>query len=158
MDDSVEMIQVDLPEIDREALLARIQENLRLHKLVGPPSFPVFEVMSSTGGGASHTSASSSLEFDLHQAFDAYGEAWVSVDVPEGDLPLLGRLKRVLHELIVYYVNQLAERQMRFNAALLRIIDGRRSECHSDQAALRREIAQLRERVERLERQQEEPR
>ncbi len=149
---AMEIIQIADPEIDATDLAARIEANLREHDLTGPENFPAFEI------APPEKETCTALDFDLHQAREAYAQTWVSVDVPEGDLPLLGRLKRALHELIVYYVNRLAERQTRFNAALLRIVNKRRSECHSDQAALRREIAQLRERVERLERQQEEPR
>lgn len=146
-----EIIQIADPEIDATSLTARIKADLREHDLTGPESFPAFEI------APPETETFTALGFDLHQAREAYAQTWVSVDAPESALPLLGRLKRALHELIVYYVNRLAERQMRFSAALLRIVNGRRSECYSDQAALRREIAQLRARVERLERQQGDP-
>jgi hypothetical protein len=146
--DLTAIIRIADPEIDATSLTARIEANLRAHDLTGPENFPAFEI------GPLETETRTALDFDLRQAREAYAQTWVSADAPESKLPLLGRLKRALHELIVYYVNQLAERQMRFNAALLRVVNGRRSECHSDQAALRREIAQLRERVERLERQQ----
>ena len=151
MDKHSELTKIILiadPEIDATDLAARIEANLRAHDLTGPENFPAFEI------GPLETEPRTALDFDLHQAREAYAQTWVSADVPEDGLPLLGRVKRALHELIVYYVNRLAAQQMRFNAALLRIISGRRSECHSDQAALRREIEQLRARVERLERQQ----
>ncbi|MFP4395479.1 MAG: hypothetical protein ACLFTI_09465 [Anaerolineales bacterium] len=148
MNDATEIIRIADPEIDATSLAARIETNLRARDLTGPESFPAFEIR------PLETEPRTALDFDLRQAREAYAQTWVSADAPGSKLPLLGRLKRALHELIVYYVNQLAAQQMRFNAALLRIIRGRRSECHSDQAALRREIAQLRERVERLERQQ----
>lgn len=143
-----EIIQIADPEIDATSLTARIEANLLEHDLTGPENFPAFEI------ALPETETRTVLDFDLRQAREAYAQTWVSVDAPESGLPLLGRLKRALHELVVYYVNQLAERQMRFNAAILRIVNGRRSDCHSDQAALRREIAQLRARIERLERQQ----
>ena len=147
-----EIIQIADPEIDATSLTARIEANLREHELTGPEKFPTFEI------APPEKETRTALDFDLRQAREAYAQTWVSADVPEDGLSLLGRVKRALHELVVYYVNQLAERQMRFNAALLRIVNGRRPECHSDQAALRREIAQLRARVEQLERQQGEAR
>jgi len=151
MGDPLEMIQIDLPEIDRDALLARIQENMRSHNLVDPPSFPVFEVMSSSRRAASHTSASSSLEFDLQQAHEAYTQTWVTMPPLTSRLPLVGRIKQAFHRLVLYYVNLLASQQMVVNAAILRVLNRLVAAPDADLAALQDEIATLRARVAQLE-------
>jgi len=153
MDDPVQIIQISDPEIDCDVLFARIRENLHQHNLVGPSSFPVFEIVPSSIDATSFPF----LEFDLRQAMDAYSKVWIEVVPESGKLPLINHLKIAAHKLVVYYVNQLAERQTRFNAALLRLVNhiiGVQTK-NSDFAALYCELAALRDRVERLERQLE---
>ncbi len=131
------------------ALAERIAANLQHHHLSGPASFPEFAVP------IPPRAPRTLWAFELRQAALAYSEVWVTNDAPPRRNPL-ARLRHAAHSLVVYYVNRLAARQTRFNAALLRTLTHLSPPPPAEEVqALRREVAALQERVARLERQQE---
>lgn len=62
----------------------------------------------------------------LYQAGLGYNQLLVDPVIKESKLPLLGpllnRVRRALHLLVIYYVNRLAERQQTVNLHLLRAL------------------------------------
>jgi len=69
--------------------------------------------------------------------------------------PLVQRVRAAYHRLIIYYVNELARQQVRFNGyvvrAMVALIQGLEGDPTPGQVeALRREVAQLRAEIERL--------
>lgn len=62
----------------------------------------------------------------LYQAGLAYDEVQVDMYVSKSSLPILGPavewLRSKLHELVLYYVNQLAAKQITFNTHMLRAV------------------------------------
>lgn len=150
--DIAEMIKIMDHDIDALALAARVAANLRQHALTGPAAFPAFAIESVVA--SEKHGPDTPLTFDLSHAVDAYADVWVSVDAPTGGrMSLVARFKHTVRTMVVYYVNRLAERQTRFNAASLRVmthlVNGRES---SELADLRREVARLQQRIDHLER------
>ena len=62
----------------------------------------------------------------LYQAEMGYDQLQVRANVQPSTLPLIGglvtRLKHELHRLVIYYVNQLAEKQVEVNRQLLKAL------------------------------------
>lgn len=90
------------------------------------------------------------MAYLLEQAAEGHDRIAVSMDVRAPQVPVgagaLLRLKRAAHELAVFYVNQLANRQVQVNTNLVRAV----ARLAADQAALRRENAALREQLDEL--------
>jgi hypothetical protein len=90
------------------------------------------------------------LAYLLEQAAEGHDRIAVAMDVRAPQVPVgagaLLRLKRAAHELAVFYVNQLANRQVQVNTHLVRAV----ARLAADQAALRRENASLREQLDEL--------
>jgi hypothetical protein len=152
-DDLANVIQIDDPQIDAAEVARRVRENLLAHGLdkehIEFPEFAV--VLPSLRDG---TRFPATLQYDLEQAARSYSQTWVELQPVESRIPFLGRLKRELHRLVIYYVNLLGERQMTVNGALLRALNQMATVlAHPDPeiAALRREVAELHARLERLE-------
>jgi hypothetical protein len=152
-EDLVDAIQIDDPQIDAAEVARRVRENLLAHGLdKGQIEFPEFAVAPPAPQDGTRLSAT--LHYDLEQAARSYGQTWVELQPVESRIPFLGRLKRELHRLVIYYVNLLGERQMIVNGALLRALNqmaAMLTRSDPEIAALRREIAELRTRLEQLE-------
>lgn len=156
-DDLTDVIQIDDPQIDADEVARRVAENLRAHGLgeEGEAEFPEFAIVPPRFEEGARFPAT--LYHELEQAALAYGRTWVAPQPVASRLPLLARLKRAFHRLVVFYVNRLGERQMVVNAALLRVLtqmvktlDDERS-ARQEVAALQCEVAEMRARLERLE-------
>ncbi|MFW5942848.1 MAG: hypothetical protein ACOC9X_02380 [bacterium] len=106
-------------EVDIEAIMQQIREQILARK------------EASAAGGAPPLKISGKRfapEFYEHvyQAGLAYDQVQVSMYVSKSSIPVLGRLvewlRSKLHELVLYYVNQLAAKQITYNTHLLRAV------------------------------------
>lgn len=89
-----------------------------------------------------------------------YDKIQVELSLTASRVPVVGslmqRIRHALHSVILYYLNQLAAKQIRFNEAVARSLRGIVRAAAADQKqeeddALRDEITRLRKRVEALE-------
>ena len=104
---------------------------------------------------------SKELYYHLEQANLNYDQVLVELSVIESQMPLLGffvnRFKRELHQLVVYYVNMVAERQVVVNDAVVQALNQMVERLDIDPpkefdfGSLQQQIAELRERLEGLE-------
>jgi len=125
MDDLSSLISIRNPEIDVEAVLARVRARLQQRRAMAANSkagrWPVTSVSPSQG-----QLLEPEIYAALAEAQAVAEEAWVTVNVRDERLPLVNalwnRLKTAFHEVIVLYVNGLAGRQTTFNVAATRLI------------------------------------
>jgi hypothetical protein len=154
-DDLTNFVQIDDPQIDVAEIARRVAQNLRARGFDKDVAFPEFTIVPPRFEEGARFPAA--LYHELEQATLAYGRTWVAPQPVASRLPLLAWIKRAFHRLVVFYVNLLGERQMVVNAAFLRVLtqmvktlDDEQS-ARQEVAALRREVAELRARLERLE-------
>jgi hypothetical protein len=163
--DAIEaVVQIDDPEIDVQTIMERIREGLVEHALDEEVEFPTFAVARARRGASPRFTEE--LYYQLEQANLNYDEIWVELSLVEEQVPLVGafvnRFKRELHQLVVFYVNLLGERQVTMNDALVRTLNRlvesletgpemATSDLAAEVAALRREVAALRSRLEALQ-------
>ncbi|HID63742.1 MAG TPA: hypothetical protein EYP49_13540 [Anaerolineae bacterium] len=153
-----EIIEIRDSEIDVEAIVAQIRENIRRRKQAHPelfdlelPTFPVGEPSPDEAAG------DEALTFNLRQAAITSDEISVMMSPVKSSLPVIGSLwttfKRQMHGLVLYYVNILAGKQMKFNRHVVQVLQELAKRGATDEvAALRQEVEALRARVEQLER------
>ena len=145
--DLEQIVEIRDPAIDVNHVMAQIRETLRLHGPLAQPAVPAFGVMADEGTDA--------LAFHLSQANLNYDQVWVEINVLPSQAPLIGgliaRAKTLLHELVVYYVNLHAGKQINVNASIVRVLNTLRREQSAELAALHQEVAQLRARLAELE-------
>jgi|GEM_PF-6614965 len=153
MPDVTRILEIVDSALDTEAIARRIRENLHEHSLEAR-EFPEFAVTPPPWDP--HSRFPEPVHYDLQQAHEAYTQTWVTMPPLTSRLPLVGRIKRAFHRLVLYYVNRLASQQMVVNAAILRVLtrlvvapDAAAPD--ADLAALQDEIAALRARVAQLE-------
>ncbi|MDA8217161.1 MAG: hypothetical protein M0Z94_06025 [Dehalococcoidales bacterium] len=158
--DPADVIEIKDPEVDVAAIMQQIRQGLaaRQDMYEADVFFPSFK------GGDSPTATGEQLgtefSYELEEALRSHDRAWVSLQVAPTRIPLIGgplsHLKYMLHNLIVFYVNQLAAKQVSFNAhsvnavrALSQMVGARASAAEVEE--LRREVRELREAVVRLQ-------
>jgi hypothetical protein len=152
-----EIIEIRDPEIDVESIVAQIRENIRQRKQTHPELFdvelPTFPVSEPSSG---ETAADGALAFNLRQATSTADEIGVMMSPVKSSLPVVGplwaALKRQMHGLVLYYVNTLASKQIKFNRHVVQVLQGLVKQGIDDEiAALQQEIESLRARIEQLE-------
>jgi hypothetical protein len=92
---------------------------------------------------------------NLYQADQTYDKLYVTPYLTPVKIPLFGalwqKLRGALHSLVVFYVNRLAEVQMRFNDHTVRVLNGIVRGLDADQTPSR--VTELERRVDALEKQ-----
>ena len=160
-DDLNNIIEIRDPAIDAEAIMRRIREAIRQRRAQAEAQGVDYEAfvegLSRANVGARFDQ---SLYYDLRRMSVAYDKIGVGLSLTETRIPLVGalvqRVRRGLHQLVIYYVNMLAGQQARFNEYEVRALttlvkaleDG---PTPSEMDALRTEVAQLQARIAQLE-------
>lgn len=156
-----DIIEIRDPEVDVEEIMARIRRNIERRKAardaegVTVPDL-TFDWIAERSGEAAPRDE---LYYNLRQVRQSYDKAWVSLQFIERRIPipfvgpLLDRLRREAHNLVIFYVNTLAGRQIAFNDYVTRTLEKVvRSLEEREAEGLIQEVRSLREAVERLER------
>lgn len=152
--DQIEAVPlIEAPDLDAEAIMQQIRARIRARRLEAQARGFDFEAYAD---GLYPMATDAVLSRDVHEAVRHLGLGFDKVSIEmaltETRLPLVGglvqRLRFVLHELVLFYVNRLAARQIRFNEqtahALVSLVRD-----------LEAEILDLRARVSELEAKQE---
>ncbi len=142
-------------DADVQTVMARIQQTLIQHALDDDVEYPTYSAARARSEGVP-TRFSTEMYHQLEQANLNYDQVLAELSLVETRMPLLGafvnRFKRELHQLVVYYVNMVAERQVVVNDALVHtlnhLVHGLES---STVENLQGQLAELQERVQNLE-------
>ena len=118
-----ELIQLDESRIDKLAVLQQIEQNLALHRLENSVTFPNFHtempVLNQNGR------ISAELVQKLARLNSQTSQLWLDPQLPLARTVtgrFLNRLKRPFHQLVVFYVNQMAQQQNEINDQMWQVI------------------------------------
>lgn len=113
----------DYTDVEGEVDIEEIMQEIRQKILAQQANLPAHSRPLVTVGGERFPP-----EFyeHLYQANLAYNQIGVKMHVTSTSIPLLGpivdRLRRMVHRLVIFYVNQTAQRQIEVNAHLLQAV------------------------------------
>jgi hypothetical protein len=148
------------PEIDAEAIMRQIRENIRQQRTQAEARGPGYEAfVEDICAPQATTRFDRSLYDALRRMSTGYDKPGVGLLLAGSSIPLVAplvqRVRAACHRLVIYYVNELASQQVRFNEYVIRAMATLVKDLEGDPIpgeveALRREVAQLRAEVERL--------
>ncbi|MCP4422695.1 MAG: hypothetical protein GY805_39300 [Chloroflexi bacterium] len=150
-----QLFELEKTAVNQDTLAERISENLRKHHLHSPDKWETFTLPSTIVGNESVTDTD--LLPALEQATKNYDKIWVEISLPLADNSFSTRIKRLFHQLTVFYVNKLGQKQIKFNDRLLRVIHhliASENEKDAKIGELQGHLAQLQKRVQELEKNQ----
>ena len=156
-----DIIEIRDPEIDAEAVMHQIRENIRKRRAEAEAKGLDYEAFVE-GLYASKVSArfDHQLYYDLRRMGVGYDKVGVGLSLTESRIPVIApvvqRIRHALHHLVIYYVNQLAAQQARFNEYVVRALTNLVKALEDDPvpddvAALQEEVQELRDRLKDLE-------
>lgn len=154
LDDISSIVQIDDPDIDTSEIYARIRDGLRQREPIPEPEIPAFERPQAP---QVHSGLfSDGLVKRLQYLNDTFDKIWVELSLIEEQFPVIGtwvnRFKQDLHRLVIYYVNDLAQKQQATNADVVRVLDQIVYELdEADLPSLRRDLDEIRHRLTTLE-------
>jgi len=150
-------IEIRDTEIDADAIMRQIREKIRERRAEAEAQGVDFE------GWVEEAAArrfSDDLYRDMRRISASSAQMGVTLSLLGGrNIPVLSalirRVRQALHELVVYYVNQLAAQQNHYNRQivnmLMRFVVDLERESHAEQiAALQQEVQVLRDEMARL--------
>ena len=160
-DDYQGVVEFRDSDIDSEAIMRRIRQKIRERRADAESRGLDYEAFVE-GLYATQVSArfDHDLYYDLRRMSVGYNKIGVGLSLTESRIPILGpiiqRIRRALHQLVIYYVNQLAGQQARFNEYAMRALTSMTKTLEEgadvdDLDALREDVIELRERVRALE-------
>ena len=155
------IIEIRDPEIDAEAIMRQIRENIRQRRSAAEAHGLDYEAFAE-GLYASPDTArfDRSLYYDLRWMSVGYYKIGVGLSLTESRIPLVAplvqRIRAALHQVVIYYTNMLAGQQARFNEYVVRALTGLVKALEEDPTpgeieALRQEVAELRAQLKQLE-------
>jgi branched-subunit amino acid aminotransferase/4-amino-4-deoxychorismate lyase len=152
-----DIVEIHADEVDVEAIMRTIRANLQQRRVTAQAQGLNFEALAS--GVLTQNSGRFAPEVYAHlrRANATAARIAVSQQVSEQHIPLIGRMlqrmRQALHQLVVYYVNMLAGKQMLFNESIAAAVTGMTADMEHDAelASLRAEIQALHARLAALE-------
>jgi hypothetical protein len=156
-----EIIGIRDPEINVAEIMEEIRRNIRRRQSEargGKVTFPAFDA-TVTPDDETTEEMERVLHHHLSQANLHYDKIGVALQFMPRPVPLIGRLwtafRREAHNLVIFYVNTLAARQITFNDHVLRALNALAQmvmgKSRAEVARLEAELRTLQERVAQLE-------
>ncbi|MBN1135179.1 MAG: hypothetical protein JXM73_01245 [Anaerolineae bacterium] len=141
---------LEAPDLDTEAVMREIRARIRARRAEAKAKGLDFEAYAE---GLYPLPPDALFGRDLYEAVRYVGLGWDKVGVEmaltESRLPLIGglvqRLRAALHELVLFYVNRLAARQVRFNEQTARALAALVGDLEAEIVELRARLAALTE-------------
>jgi hypothetical protein len=163
MTEPKEVIDIRTPEVNVEEIMERIRERVQQRRDKAQAQGLVYDRLTDTASSINPAGRklSSDFYYDLYQARQGADSIWVSLSVignnryPQFLNSFITRLRHALHQLVIYYVNMLAGRQINFNRASIGAIVelAEANELMAERLeALEKEIEVLSERLAQYER------
>lgn len=150
-DEIRQVFELEKTAVNQTDLATRIYNNLKTHKLEAPTHWPVFAL---TMDNLNDDPLSLDLREALNSATKEYDKVWLELSIPAADKSFAARLKRPFHQLVLFYVNRIGQKQIKFNDRLLRIVNQMivSEEKKEDEIKeLQERLAHLQKRIEELE-------
>ncbi len=156
-----DVIDIRDSDIDVEEIMERIRQRVRARRAQAQARGLDYDRLTdgSLEGGSSRF-LSGDLYYDIYQVRESAETIWVTLSVvgeqryPKFLVSLLNRLRHAAHQLVLYYVNMLAGRQIVFNRATASAVAGLAEAGESTAERLRgleQEVATLRAHLAALE-------
>lgn len=140
-----QVFELEKTAVNPTDLAQRISINLQTRPLKLPADWPSFALTTN----AESTIFTSHLQKVITDAIKAYDQIWLEPSISVSDNSFLARLKRPFHQLVLFYVNKLGQKQIIFNDRLLRAVQ---SLVNLDDEKSR-EIESLRAQIDQLQQQ-----
>lgn len=148
MDRMIEQLQIDEENPDVQEIMLQIRRVIAQQKLG----------LESVREESQRPGRLSQPVYDhLFQALGAYDQTRVEAYLSPSTVPLIGplwqRLRRLAHNLVLFYLDRLSDRQIHFNEQLIRALEGlvHDLETEPSPAALQEQITVLREQLAELQ-------
>jgi hypothetical protein len=146
--DRVDSFELEAPDLDTEAIMQEIRARLRARRAEARARGLDWEAYAD---GLYPVPPGAVLSRDLYEAVRhaglGYDKIPVEMALTETRLPLAGglahRLRAALHELVLFYVNRLAARQVQFNEQAARALALLVRDLEAEVRDLRARLAQL---------------
>jgi len=143
-----EQAEIEAPDVDAEAIMQEIRARLRARRAEAKARGLDFEAYAD---GLYPLPADAILSRELYEAVRLVGLGYDKVNVDlaltETRLPVLGRVvhrvRAALHDLVLFYVNQLAARQIRFNEQTARALVAMQRDLEAEVRDLRARVASV---------------
>lgn len=156
-----EIIEIRDPEIDAEAIMRQIRENIHQRRAEAEARGLDYEAFAQGLYTSPDTARfERSLYYDLRWMSMGYYKIGVGLSLTESRLPLIAplvqRVRSALHHLVIFYTNKLAGQQARFNEYVVRALTGLVKELEQgptpgEVESLRQQVAELRTQMEQLQ-------
>ena len=148
------LFEMENTAVSPDELSQKIAATLARYSLETPASWPEFAITSTPPDAAPDLHQ---LYAALEQAARAYDQIWVTAEITPSRWPLLNRIKKSFHQLVIFYVNRLGERQIKFNDRILRaanLLAAAQSVRDEEITRLKGQIAYLQTRLDEREKRQ----
>ena len=152
-DDLSNVIEIRDPEIDAEAIMRQIRENIRRRRAEAEARGLDYEALAlGLPDPGEATRLDRSLHLELRRLLAGSDKIRVGLSLTPSRIPLFApivqRARAALHQLVIYYVNMLAGQQARFNESATRVLVGLAKELEAgptpaEVEALRQEVVAL---------------
>ncbi|VAW42978.1 hypothetical protein MNBD_CHLOROFLEXI01-4753 [hydrothermal vent metagenome] len=152
MDDIRGIFEIGATAVNQNDLARRIAADLEVYQLDTPENWPEFAITAVSATNA--TTNPPELYASLEQAARAYDNMWVAIEIKPSRWPLVNFIKRGFHQLVIFYVNRLGERQIKFNDRILRAVNllaADQAAQNNETAALKQQIIRLQNQIDKLE-------
>lgn len=152
MDNLEEVFEIRDSEINVAEIMAQIRANLKRR----PPLYPDADAFAYQPSGAAFLSVEDELQYHLEQAQDGHDHIFVGdqLRIPHSPLDrFLNKIRRPFHQLVRFYADLLAHKQVAFNASVvgaLGALSAKLAAREEQLAQLRREVEELRQQIEKL--------
>lgn len=161
MDDRERGREAKESHIDADSIMRRIREDIRKARARAEIRTTGSEIAADQLRASERRDRfDDRLYQDLDRLHTLYDKIGVGLLLDASPLPLIAplvqRVRSMLHRLVIYYVNRLAETQIDFNEHVTRILTAVVGELDIDRSSerietLEQEITQLRARIDRLQ-------
>lgn len=152
-----DIVEIHADQIDSEAIMRTIRANLQQRRAAAQAQGLNFEALASGVLTQDAGRFAPEVYVNLRRATATADRIAVSQQVSEQHMPLVGgvvqRVRQALHQLVVYYVNMLAGKQMLFNESIVAAASGMAAGLEHDAEldSLHAEIQELQARLAALE-------
>lgn len=114
-----ETFALEKTAVNHQQLSHRIAANLQAHQLQTPKTWASFALPQDFA--AQPVASAAELKRAFEQAAQSYDQIWVENAISASGNSLITRIKRLFHQLVIFYVNLLGQRQIKFNDRMLRL-------------------------------------